>query len=30
MTEYHQCECRYHDEGDRFTGGGDCANEGRI
>jgi hypothetical protein len=30
MSEYHQCECPYHDDGDGFIGGGDCPNEGRI
>ena len=29
MTEYHQCECPYHDEGDGFIGG-DCPNKARI
>lgn len=30
MSEYRQCECSYHDDGDGFIGGGDCPNEGRI
>jgi hypothetical protein len=30
MSEYRQCECPYHDDGDGFIGGGDCPNEGRI
>jgi hypothetical protein len=29
MSEYRQCECRDHDDGDGFIGG-DCPNEGRI
>jgi len=30
MAEYRQCECRYHDDGDGFIGGGDCPKEGKI
>jgi hypothetical protein len=30
MSEYQQCECPYHADGDGLIGGGDYPNEGRI